>query len=164
LSAPGAGWYFTGPICTTFCSRPGRTICRGSYPNVSPRRLTVSLEIDATFVSVQKEVHPADAVAMGERGDIVDAAPVLGDFATTAGLLSELDLLITVDTRVAHLAGALGRPVWLMVSYIPDWRWLLDRDSSPWYPAARLFRLDETRTWGGVVERIREALGQWIEI
>ena len=97
------------------------------------------------------------------RGDILDAAPLLTDFATAAALLSQLDLLVTVDTSVAHLAGAMGWPVWLLLPYIPDWRWLLDRDSSPWYPVARLFRQDETRTWSSVIERVQETLGQWIE-
>lgn len=95
---------------------------------------------------------------MAAHDDILDVGPALADFAETVALLSQLDLLIT-DTSVAHLAGALGRPVWLMLPYIPDWSWLLDRDSSPWYPSARLFRQDETRTWGHVVEHIRGIKG-----
>ncbi len=121
------------------------------------------LDVNASYVSVQKEVRPADAAAMAGRGDILDAAPLLTDFAATAALLSQLDLLVTVDTSVAHLAGAMGRPVWLMLPYIPDWRWLLDRDSSPWYPVARLFRQDETRTWNSAIERVHVTLRQWIE-
>ena len=121
------------------------------------------LDIEASFVSVQKEIRPADTAALAGRRDILDVGPALDDFATTAALLAQLDLLIAVDTSVAHLAGALGRPVWLMLTHIPDWRWLLDRDSSPWYPGARLFRQDETRTWSPVVGCIRAALGHWIE-
>ena len=67
-------------------------------------------------------------------------------------------LVISVDTSVAHLAGALGKPVWILLTHVPDWRWLLDRDDSPWYPSARLFRQHETREWGSVVTRVREAL------
>ena len=63
----------------------------------------------------------------------------------TAALIANLDLVISVDTSVAHRAGALAKPVWILLPFIPDWRWLLDRDDSPWYPTARLFRQDETR-------------------
>jgi hypothetical protein len=63
-----------------------------------------------------------------------------------------------VDTSVAHLAGALSKPVWIMLPFVPDWRWLLDREDSPWYPTARLFRQDHTRAWDGVIERIKKAL------
>jgi ADP-heptose:LPS heptosyltransferase len=72
--------------------------------------------------------------------------------------MAELDLIITVDTSIAHLAGALGRPFWLLLSYAPDWRWLLDRDDSPWYPTARLFRQPAPGDWGSVVAQVREAL------
>ena len=88
-------------------------------------------------------------------------APVrqeFGDFSDTAALISQLDLVISVDTSVAHLAGALGKPVWILLTHVPDWRWLLDRDDSPWYPSARLFRQRETREWGSVTMRLREAL------
>jgi ADP-heptose:LPS heptosyltransferase len=71
--------------------------------------------------------------------------------------------VISVDTSVAHLAGALGKPVWVLLTYIPEWRWLLDRADSPWYPTARLFRQDHTRTWDAVIIRVREALLQFIE-
>jgi len=67
-----------------------------------------------------------------------------------------------VDTSVAHLAGALGKPVWILLTYFPDWRWLLDRDDSPWYPTARLFRQDKSRTWDGVITRVNRALLQLI--
>jgi ADP-heptose:LPS heptosyltransferase len=75
--------------------------------------------------------------------------------------VSLLDLVISVDTSVAHLAGALGKPVWILLTHAPDWRWLLDRDDSPWYPSARLFRQCETREWGSVVRRVCEALRQF---
>lgn len=84
-----------------------------------------------------------------------DLAP---EMSATAAAMAELDLVITVDTSIAHLAGALGRPFWLLLSYAPDWRWLLDRDDSPWYPTARLFRQPAPGDWGSVVSKVRDAL------
>jgi ADP-heptose:LPS heptosyltransferase len=72
--------------------------------------------------------------------------------------VANLDLVISVDTSVAHLAGALGRPVWVLLPHDADWRWLLDRDDSPWYPTAHLFRQDETRRWDAVVTRLVAAV------
>ncbi len=82
----------------------------------------------------------------------------LTDFAETAALIATLDLVITVDTAVAHLAGALGKPVWIMLPHAPDWRWMLDRDDSPWYATARLFRQDRPGDWPGVLTRVANAL------
>ncbi|WP_207479588.1 glycosyltransferase family 9 protein [Arenibaculum pallidiluteum] len=82
----------------------------------------------------------------------------LTDFAITAAVVNALDLVITVDTSVAHLAGALGRPVWVLLDHDPDWRWMLGREDSPWYPTMRLFRQDAPGDWGGVVQRIAQAL------
>ena len=75
--------------------------------------------------------------------------------------MSQLDLVISVDTSVAHLAGALGKPVWILLTYFPDWRWLLGRDDSPWYPTARLFRQNGTGTWDDVIVRLCQALPQF---
>jgi glutamate carboxypeptidase len=130
---------------------------RAAERSIALNALSPLLDVNASFVSVQKDVRAADAAEMAAHDDDLDVGLALADFAEAAALLSQLDLLITVDTSVAHLAGALGQPVWLMLPYIPDWSWLLDRDSSPWYPSARLFRQDETRTWGHVVEHIRVA-------
>ena len=79
----------------------------------------------------------------------------LTDFSETAAAIAGLDLIITVDTAAAHLAGALGKPVWLMLPFVPDWRWLLDRDDSPWYPTARLFRQAAPGNWTSVVDRVK---------
>ena len=122
------------------------------------RELLPLLEAKATFVSLQKDVRSADAPLLKERSDIVHFADELRDFSDTAALISELDLVISVDTSVAHLAGAIGKPVWTMVTYIPDWRWMLDRDDSPWYPTMRLFRQPRTDDWQSVVVRVYEAL------
>jgi ADP-heptose:LPS heptosyltransferase len=108
-------------------------------------------------VSLQTELRPGDKAILLDSG-IVDLAADLTDFAETAALVDCLDLVVTVDTSVAHLAAALGRPTWILLPYTPDYRWLLDRDDSPWYPTARLFRQSETRDYGGVIERVRAEL------
>jgi hypothetical protein len=111
------------------------------------------------FYSLQKGDDAAAQLresALGHR--VVDWTEHLHDFADTAALIEHLDLVIAVDTAVAHLAGALGKPLWLINRYNTCWRWLLDREDSPWYPAARLFRQDETRTWDGVIARVAIAL------
>jgi tetratricopeptide (TPR) repeat protein len=120
-------------------------------------QLSCLLDVDATFVSLQKDPRPDDKVPL-EQTDIVDLTAHLTDFAETAALLGCLDLVITVDTSVAHLAGALGRPTWILLPWTPDYRWLLDRDDSPWYPSARLFRQDERRDYAKVLDRVRTEL------
>ena len=92
------------------------------------------------------------------RTFITDLGPELHSYSDTAAALSALDLLITVDTSVAHLAGALGRPAWVMLPYAPDWRWLLEREDSPWYPGLRLFRQERRGDWSGVVNKLAAAL------
>jgi tetratricopeptide (TPR) repeat protein len=120
------------------------------------------LDVDATFVSLQKDPRPEDKAALLERTDIVDLTEHLTDFVETAALISCLDLVITVDTSAAHLSGALGRPTWVLLPYTPDDRWLLDRDDSPWYPTLRLFRQTETRDYGEVLDRVRDELATLI--
>jgi hypothetical protein len=120
------------------------------------------LDIDATFISLQKDVRAKDAVTLQDRTDIRDVRDELKDFTDTAALVSHLDLVISVDTSVGHLAGALAKPVWMLLPYVPDWRWQLDRDDSPWYPTARLFRQDEARSWQGVVARVHAALQEFV--
>jgi tetratricopeptide (TPR) repeat protein len=110
-------------------------------------------------VSLQKEVRDRDRAALAGSG-ILDVSAELGDFADTAALISALDLVISVDTSVAHLAGAVGKPTWVMLPFAPDFRWLLDREDSPWYPSMRLFRQSRAGDWDGVLARIGEALRQ----
>ena len=88
---------------------------------------------DATYVSLLREVRADDAPVL-QGSDVLHFGKELKTYADTAALIANLDLVISVDTSVAHLAGALAKPVWILLPFIPDWRWLLDRDDSPWYP------------------------------
>jgi tetratricopeptide (TPR) repeat protein len=109
------------------------------------------------WYSLQVGEREADVRTAAEFG-IVDLSTRLTDFAETAGVVTALDLVITVDTAVAHLAGALGKPVWLLLPHVPDWRWLLDRDDSPWYPSMRLFRQTRRNAWPEVIANVARAL------
>ena len=126
------------------------------------RDLIKILDVDATFVSLQKELRDGDREILAGV-DIVDMTENLGDFEDTSALASCLDLIISVDTSVAHLAGALGCQVWILLPFTPDYRWMFDREDSPWYPTARLFRQTESRDWASVVDRVRVELGAVIE-
>jgi tetratricopeptide (TPR) repeat protein len=110
------------------------------------------------FVSLQYGAAAALLTAAFSAGCVVDVGGRLADFANTAAVLGQLDLLITVDTAIAHLAGALGRPVWTMLCHTPDWRWHLNRSDCPWYPTMRLFRQPVWGDWDTVVDQIRIAL------
>jgi tetratricopeptide (TPR) repeat protein len=120
--------------------------------------LSSLLDCDASFVSLQKDPRPADQAFLREHAAIIDVSAHLTDFSATAALMACLDLVISVDTSVAHLAGALARPVWILLPYTPDYRWLLERDDSPWYPSARLVRQDASRSYESVIARIRSDL------
>ncbi len=111
-----------------------------------------------SFFSLQKGSAAGELTSAPGGLNIIDLAGGLDDFTDTAAALSALDLVITVDTAVAHLAGALGRPVWLLLSRVPDWRWLLGRSDSPWYPTARLFRQASRGDWSGVAVAVAAAL------
>jgi tetratricopeptide (TPR) repeat protein len=111
--------------------------------------------------SLQKEPRAAEVAVLARLGaDIIDLALELGDFADTAAAIAALDLVITVDTSVAHLAGALGRPVWVLMPHSLDWRWLRNREDSPWYPTMRLFRQHEPRAWEHVLARVSSELAR----
>ena len=122
------------------------------------RTMARILDADATFVSLQKDPRAEDRPTLQERADIVDLTDHLTDFVETAALVSCLDLVISVDTSVAHLSAALGRPTWILLPHTPDYRWLLDREDSPWYPTMRLFRQDVTRDYGEVLARVHMEL------
>lgn len=96
------------------------------------------------------------------RAPIANLAAEIRGFADTMAILANLDLLISVDTSVAHLAGAMGKPSWVLLPNPADWRWLRERDSSPWYPTLRLFRQDDTRAWAPMIHQVAAALRQCI--
>ncbi len=114
-------------------------------------------EFDATFVSLQKDLHP-DAEEVLKAKGISRLGEGLADFSDMAALLACFDLVIAVDSSIAHLAGALGKPVWILLPYTPDWRWLLGHRHTPWYPTARLFRQSRTGEWDDVIAQVASEL------
>jgi len=108
------------------------------------------------FFSLQ--MGPAAAELANRKARITDLAPVTTDMADTAAQMAQLDLIVSIDTSMAHLAGALARPLWLLLPSVPDWRWLLDREDCLWYPTARLFRQPITGDWPSVIEKVRVGL------
>ena len=113
---------------------------------------------DIAFVSFQHEVREEDRAALQEREDVVCLGGAFKDFADTAAAIAALDAVIAVDTAVAHLAGALGKPLFLLLPYAADFRWLRQRNDSPWYPGARLFRQREFGDWSGAITLLRDEL------
>ncbi len=111
-----------------------------------------------TFYSLQKGKAAEQASNPPDGMNLVDYTNHLNDLSDTAALIENLDLIISVDTSVAHLAGALGKPVWTLLPFMPDWRWLLDRADTPWYPTMRLFRQSSMRDWSEVIISIKNAL------
>jgi tetratricopeptide (TPR) repeat protein len=130
----------------------------GSATHSNDRNRSIALERLAplshveglSFVSLQREYRDNDLPALS-RLPIERIDDGLADFGDTAAAIKQCDLVISVDTSVAHLAGALGKPVWVLLPFVPDWRWLLDRTDSPWYPTARLFRQSKIGDWDSVV-------------
>jgi tetratricopeptide (TPR) repeat protein len=113
---------------------------------------------DVTFYSLQVGVSAKDLEAAPWRTRVTDLAPRLTDFAATAAAVQALDIVISVDTAVAHLAGALGKPAWLLIAQGNDWRWLHEREDTPWYPAMRLFRQRKHRNWQPAIKALAAAL------
>jgi len=118
----------------------------------------------ARFFSLQKGAAAAEAKTPPPGMELVDWTQELKDFADTAALIANLDLVIAVDTAVVHLAGAMGKPVWTLLPFNSDWRWLLDREDSPWYPTMRLFRRPSLGDWDSVIARVVEALSLWVHV
>jgi hypothetical protein len=111
-----------------------------------------------SLVSLQKGPAQAGIGYYWGRAPLVNLGPEIADFADTMAIIDRLERVVTVDTAVAHLAGAMGKEVRVMLPCAPDWRWLLDRADSPWYPSVRLFRQGADRDWAPVVAAIAEAL------
>jgi len=118
--------------------------------------------IPARFVSIQRDVRE-DAIALAGENRVTNVGAELENFADTAAVIALCDLVISVDTAVAHLAGAMGRPLWMLLPFAPDWRWTLDGETSPWYPTARLFRQTALGDWDGVIERLGTELKRFVQ-
>ena len=114
----------------------------------------------AAFVSLQKPMPARDLETLARFPGMIDLSGDLTDFGETAAVIENLDLVITVDTAMGHLAGALGRPVWILIPKAADWRWMLEREDSPWYPSARLFRQGKPGAWDETLVRLRAALAE----
>jgi len=110
------------------------------------------------FFTLQPQKRPGDEEALAAWKDAVDTGRELRTYADTSALIQALDLVITVDTSVAHLAGALGKPVWVLLPQVPEWRWMLEREDSPWYPSARLYRQEKRGDWTPVLKRVKNDL------
>lgn len=111
------------------------------------------------LVSLQKGEEAGQLKDLG--WDILDLMDMCDDYLDTASLVFNLDLVISVDTSVAHLAGALGKPVWLLNRFESEWRWMLDRSDSPWYPKTKIFRQTEKGNWDSVIRRVAEELSNF---
>jgi tetratricopeptide (TPR) repeat protein len=138
-----------------------RTHLNDRNRSLSIEQLKPLLDADADFFSLQHDVRESDRACLADlhqSGKLRDVCGRLTNFAETAALIDCLDLVISVDTAVAHLAGALGKPVWIALPLVPDWRWQLDRNDSPWYSEARLFRQTTRGDWTGVIAALRAAI------
>jgi hypothetical protein len=143
----GVGWA-GNPIFSTDTSRSI------GLPRLSPLLSVPGVQ----FISLQKDLRSGDEELLRQHPQVIHVGDRLENFGETAAVMSLLDLVISSDTAPVHLAGALGRPVWILLRHVPDWRWLLDRDDSPWYPSARLFRQPVAGDWESVVAKVIEEL------
>ncbi len=121
-------------------------------------RLAPLFAAPAGFVGIQRDVRTEDAAPLAGEKRLTHIGGELEDFSDTAAVLALCDLVIAVDTAAAHLAGAMGRPVWVLVPFAPDWRWTRDGETTPWYPTARLFRQTSLGDWDSVIERVAQEL------
>jgi Flp pilus assembly protein TadD len=139
---------------------------RPTHPNDRRRSMplgrfaTLADAGSAAFVSLQKPIPSRDLETMARFPGMTDLADDLSDFGETAALMENLDLVVTVDTSMGHLAGALNKPAWILIPKAADWRWMLDREDSPWYPSVRLFRQQSPGDWDGALDRLRSALSR----
>jgi hypothetical protein len=137
---------------------------RPTHPNDMRRSLALERLLPLTdaascqFVALQKPVPARDEAVMARFPGLTDLSAALTDFAETAALIANLDLVVTIDSAVGHLAGALGKPAWVMLAKAADWRWMLNRTDTPWYPTLRLFRQQTPGAWDAVIAEVASAL------
>ncbi|MDV7340504.1 tetratricopeptide repeat-containing glycosyltransferase family protein [Terasakiella sp. A23] len=170
---PGTIPYLTPPTESRFRLRPAPKgglnigICWGGSPtHQNDRRRSVNIERfmplsgykDVTVFSLQKGDRAQELLQSGGSCLFIDAGRDVQDFADSAAIINQLDLVITIDTSVAHLAGGLGKPVWLLLPFTPDWRWMLHREDTPWYPDMRIFRQDSPGDWDSAFDKLYSAL------
>ena len=135
-----------------------RTYANDQRRSISPEKFLPLLDVpEIQFISLYVDPRESFPSAFAAAG-VLDFTAEMGDFSNSTALVAELDLIITVDTATAHLAGALGRPVWLLLPFVPDWRWGLNGETTPWYSSMRLFRQSRADDWAEVVERVVTAL------
>ena len=169
----------TGPYLTPLADGPTLQIpsdgpriglvWAGKPTHKNNRNRSISLETllpllempQVRFVGLQKGDGADQPKALGADALVINIGERMRDFADTAAILRQLDLLISVDTSVVHLAGAVGVPAWALIPFSPDWRWLYGRDDTPWYDSVRLFRQESPREWAEVVDRVRLALEEF---
>ncbi len=146
----------------------GKPVSQPSSKSVFAHRRNIALATlapilsmpDVSSVSLQVGVAGEEVAELPQALRPIVPIPAIADFADTAAVIANLDLVISIDTSVAHLAGAMAKPVWILVGFESSWRWMLNRDDSPWYPTARLFRQHAPGDWSGVVERVLAALAE----
>ncbi len=146
-------------------------VWRGNPRHTRDRDRSCSLQLFAPLAeiphiqlfSLQKGAAEAEINQIDFASRIIPLGSYLHDLANTAALIHQLDLVVSVDTSVAHLAAAMGKPTWILIQYAPDWRWLLHRPDSPWYPAVRLFRQQQWRNWDAVIQQVVDALQKLVE-
>jgi len=133
------------------------------HKNDHNRSLTLSqllpyLPSKIEFICLQKEIRETDKALLAQHGDIKHFGEALEDFTDTAALCELMDVVMSIDTGVAHLAGTLGKPTWVLLPFMPDWRWLLGREDSPWYPSVKLYRQEKGGDWEGVLRKVHTDL------
>jgi len=152
---------------------PGKRVAlawagNASHPNDRNRSIDLALLEPllalngVSFVSIQRELRAHDAELLARHANVTPLGGELSDLADTAAVMALADLTIAVDTAVVHLAGALARPVWVMLPFAPDWRWSLTGEHSPWYPQARLFRQPALADWASTIATLRPELARFI--
>lgn len=141
----------------------GNPIYSSDYQRSIPlEKLTALLACKADFYCLQKEIRPADQEALSTFNNMHILHHDIEDFADTAAIIAAMDIVISVDTSIAHLAGAMGKPMWVMLPYVAEWRWLTERSDSPWYPSAHLIRQQKIGDWASVIEQVKNKLNAFI--